>query len=131
MSRWPRLPERQVVTEDVSTRGGIIVGSGWLPPDVWSGGVNPMSYEALLALDTRIEKKGLIPEAIAQFPLVAISVEEDCSICLDAFQKNKRARRLPCKHAFHPLCIAKWFKEHTVCPLCRFDCLEMGPSAVT
>lgn len=129
MSRWPRLPERQAVDEEV-TREGIVVGSGWLPADV-SGGGGAMTYESLLALDAQIEKKGLSTEAIKQFPLVAISQGEDCSICLEAFQKKGRARRLPCKHAFHPLCIAKWFKEHVVCPLCRYDCREMGPSAVT
>jgi len=134
MSRWPRLPERQAAYEHTTAGGGVIIGSGWMPPNMFEGiGVHagvPVSYEAMLALDERVEKKGLGPDAIAQFALVSVSEEHDCSICLEAFQKKKRARRLPCGHAFHPLCIGKWFKEHIVCPLCRFNCHDMAPSTV-
>ena len=73
-----------------------------------------VGYEALLALDAKIEKVGLTPEELKKFPLVSMvggaevgQEEESCSICLEAFEKKKKARRLPCTHTFHPLCIGK------------------------
>ena len=90
----------------------------------------------------------MTPDEIARFPLVRAGrsakqgkaggaeqaaaeeeEEESCAVCLEAFRKKERARELPCKHRFHSLCIGKWFKEHIVCPLCRYDCRAMQPSA--
>jgi hypothetical protein len=31
--------------------------------------------------------------------------EQSCSICLDLFRPKSRVRLLPCRHAFHPVCI--------------------------
>lgn len=41
----------------------------------------------------------------------------DCSICLETV--SKPGRILPCRHAFHEACIARWLHDHEQCPLCR------------
>jgi hypothetical protein len=33
--------------------------------------------------------------------------EQSCSICLDVFRSTTKVRLLPCRHAFHPVCIGK------------------------
>jgi hypothetical protein len=108
----------------------------WVPAQGGGGGILD-GYEALLALDAKIEKVGLTPDEISKFPLVSVKAgggsdgeEESCCICLEEFKRGKKAKQLPCSHSFHSLCISKWFKEHVVCPLCRFDCRALQPSNV-
>jgi len=88
-----------------------------------------MTYESLLALDDKIEKVGLTPEEIKKLKTVVLAEadcqDSSCPICLDNFQVGKKAKRLPCKHDFHIPCISKWFKDHVMCPLCRYDCHKM------
>ncbi|XP_043715032.1 RING-H2 finger protein ATL52-like [Telopea speciosissima] len=44
----------------------------------------------------------------------------ECSVCLGEFQEDDTLRLLPkCCHAFHLLCIDRWLRSHTNCPLCR------------
>ena len=40
-----------------------------------------------------------------------------CSICLD--EENKVDVKLKCNHMFHESCITSWFKQNTICPICR------------
>jgi hypothetical protein len=44
----------------------------------------------------------------------------ECAICFEEYEHlDDRVVLLPCKHAFHPLCAARWFNEKkTTCPLC-------------
>jgi len=48
---------------------------------------------------------------------------DDCSICLESFQRGDTVRELPCKHCFHRSCIDEWFKRERfrrrTCPLCK------------
>ncbi|CAL5064330.1 unnamed protein product [Urochloa decumbens] len=48
---------------------------------------------------------------------------DPCGICLDGLMSSSRTPpvNLPCGHAFHSQCIAKWFFKGTACPLCRHD----------
>ncbi|KAL5760380.1 hypothetical protein ACOSP7_018895 [Xanthoceras sorbifolium] len=46
--------------------------------------------------------------------------EEQCSICLVAFDAGEEISRTPCAHDFHRTCIANWLKRSHLCPLCRF-----------
>ena len=45
----------------------------------------------------------------------------DCPICLVELQDGVICRMLPepCGHIFHQQCIDQWFKQSTVCPLCK------------
>ncbi|ESQ55626.1 hypothetical protein EUTSA_v10025810mg [Eutrema salsugineum] len=44
----------------------------------------------------------------------------DCSICLGEFNEDESLRLLPrCNHIFHVVCIDRWLKSHSNCPLCR------------
>ncbi|VVB12659.1 unnamed protein product [Arabis nemorensis] len=44
----------------------------------------------------------------------------DCSICLGEFNEEESLRLLPkCNHIFHVICIDRWLKSHSNCPLCR------------
>ena len=47
---------------------------------------------------------------------------EACAICLEPYCDEDWLKRLPCEHCFHEDCILHWFKDHTLCPMCRFDC---------
>ncbi|KAG0054415.1 hypothetical protein BGZ83_011315 [Gryganskiella cystojenkinii] len=50
---------------------------------------------------------------------VCESPEENCTICLDAYEVLDRLRPLPCKHAFHVDCIDTWLRNNAQCPICR------------
>ena len=45
----------------------------------------------------------------------------ECVICLTAFVKNEKAKKLSCKgeHVFHHDCIRDWLKVKRTCPLCK------------
>ena len=40
-----------------------------------------------------------------------------CSICLCEYQPEELIRTLPCGHLFHSVCITRWFRSRTSCPL--------------
>jgi len=47
---------------------------------------------------------------------------EDCAICHMQVEVGERRRILSCSHsAFHSLCIERWFRTNTTCPLCRAE----------
>jgi hypothetical protein len=50
-----------------------------------------------------------------------------CTVCLEDYANpDARLVQLPCKHAFHPSCIAMWFeKGRRRCPTCNFS-VEAG-----
>ncbi|KAL1561947.1 RING-H2 finger protein ATL80-like [Salvia divinorum] len=45
-----------------------------------------------------------------------------CAICLDEYAAGeRRATMTECSHRFHAVCIEKWIKINTTCPLCRHN----------
>mmetsp|Transcript_90057 Transcript_90057/g.156050 ORF Transcript_90057/g.156050 Transcript_90057/m.156050 type:complete len:212 (-) Transcript_90057:85-720(-) len=43
----------------------------------------------------------------------------ECAVCFEELEPEDRVVQLPCRHAFHPTCIAQWFVRGTRrCPLC-------------
>ncbi|KZV27381.1 hypothetical protein F511_02490 [Dorcoceras hygrometricum] len=61
---------------------------------------------------------------IAALPTIKISkkhVRSDsmCAVCKETFELGSQARKLPCKHIYHPDCIVPWLEQHSSCPVCR------------
>ncbi|KAJ1972612.1 hypothetical protein H4R34_005352 [Dimargaris verticillata] len=51
-----------------------------------------------------------------------------CSVCIDSFEPGDMARRLPCGHVFHQVCIDPWLtKKSSRCPMCNFNCAYKDP----
>lgn len=44
---------------------------------------------------------------------------DECSICLEKYQKNDKITDLNCDHVFHTNCIRLWLKDNNTCPQCR------------
>lgn len=90
------------------------------------------AYEALLALDETVVKRGVDdPDAVSCRMRVDASMEEkyrsrECPICLDAFTCGQVVRILPCMDMFHQNCIDQHFRSSTVCPVCQGDVEEMS-----
>ena len=53
---------------------------------------------------------------------VVVSSSLLAQICLEEYTPNDWVKMLPCQHKFHEDCILRWFKDHVICPMCRFDC---------
>uniref|UniRef100_A0A182Q6B6 RING-type domain-containing protein n=1 Tax=Anopheles farauti TaxID=69004 RepID=A0A182Q6B6_9DIPT len=52
---------------------------------------------------------------------------ETCAICLEDFVENERLRVLPCRHAYHAICIDPWLtKNRRVCPICKRRVIVRG-----
>eukprot|EP00924_Labyrinthula_sp_SR-Ha-C_P013781 maker-scaffold_5-snap-gene-13.4-mRNA-1 protein AED:0.15 eAED:0.15 QI:0/0.33/0.75/1/0.66/0.75/4/444/648 len=47
--------------------------------------------------------------------------EPTCTICMEPLEPKVRIYVTSCKHAFHISCLNDWFKESSVCPICRAD----------
>ena len=60
-----------------------------------------------------------------------VNKEEDifefpkCTICLMEISEGAEAILLPCEHIFHEICITKWLKVHSTCPLCRYKLINI------
>jgi len=67
-------------------------------------------------------------KALTAFPSVVARAAglDKCAICLEDFVPDEMLTELPCKHAFHPLCAARWLTQNASgcvskrqsCPLC-------------
>nr|GLL30996.1 hypothetical protein BHE74_00054087 [Ipomoea trifida] len=73
-----------------------------------------------------VELNVVVPEArlnIERFEEESMNGEEnddDCAICLAAFEKGGRSTVLcACNHKFHSDCISFWLAIRWSCPLCR------------
>ena len=54
------------------------------------------------------------------------NIEEKCAICLEKFLKTDIVKRFACgDHIFHKKCLATWLKKSNLCPLCKFDLLDL------
>jgi len=48
-----------------------------------------------------------------------------CIICREEMTGNGTAKKLPCNHIFHVLCLRSWFQRQQTCPTCRMDILRL------
>lgn len=44
---------------------------------------------------------------------------DECSICLEKYQKKDKIVNLDCNHVFHKDCLNLWLNKHNSCPQCR------------
>ncbi|EES13976.1 hypothetical protein SORBI_3007G152200 [Sorghum bicolor] len=59
--------------------------------------------------------------SIAALPTVEVAEPAAvCAICKDDLPLASEARKLPCAHLYHSLCIVTWLQMHNSCPVCRF-----------
>ena len=71
-----------------------------------------------------VKQNGLAPRRIRRFQVFTADethVGDQCSICMEEIDFDRRLRRLTCdgQHYFCQECIEGWFAEHNTCPLCR------------
>jgi hypothetical protein len=56
--------------------------------------------------------------------------DEECCLCMEAFQDTDELRVLPCEHFYHKNCIDRWFAARRYqarsCPLCKRNPLQNG-----
>ena len=61
----------------------------------------------------KIEKNLLLPINIEDIK------ENECSICLEEYNRDKDIIKLNCNHEYHRKCIKEWLKINKNCPQCR------------
>ena len=59
------------------------------------------------------------PVALSTCGIMVPSHPSTCCVCLE--QDGEPRLLLPCLHAYHPLCIERWFRRKRTCPLCGQD----------
>lgn len=84
--------------------------------------LTPEDYELLLLLDNTVSAKTVDPEQIQSIREVSVTaaelVGEVCSICMENYEEEQKAKMLPCKHYFHSTCIDFWLTNSSYkCPL--------------
>ena len=45
----------------------------------------------------------------------------ECVVCLSAFEAGDSITTLPCAHIFHTDCIKSWLESNNCCPICKFE----------
>lgn len=61
----------------------------------------------------------LSKEQIEAIPLITVSTEQQCTVCIIDLRVGDAAKRLPCEHLFHEKCIVPWLEKQASCPNCR------------
>ena len=84
--------------------------------------LTPEDYELLLLLDNTVASKTVNPQLLKSIkeisPELARIVGELCTICMESFQADEKAKMLSCKHFFHSHCIDEWLLHSSQkCPL--------------
>ncbi|KAI3383215.1 hypothetical protein SNEBB_006826 [Seison nebaliae] len=59
--------------------------------------------------------------------LRSASVDTTCIICRE--EMTAGAKRLPCNHIFHVVCLRSWFQRQQTCPICRNNILTEPPNS--
>jgi len=82
------------------------------------------SVRRVLQLGTVLTGQRLSDDEINSLPKVRFEQgeQQNCAICLEAYQRGELLTALRCDHFFHVDCLARWFRRATQCPLCRATC---------
>ncbi|CAO2814809.1 unnamed protein product [Amaranthus hypochondriacus] len=101
---------------------------GWMDIDEDEDDVLDITEE-----DRKIVEDLLIDEGVKCVESSTMNIDEDRSICQDAFgvksdvNNAKNVMILGCDHAFHRDCLTRWIYEDNTCPLCRCQILLLDP----
>jgi hypothetical protein len=62
--------------------------------------------------------------AFVEVPLEIFNLDKkerknECVICLDSYEKDKKVIQLSCNHIIHESCWNKWKEQNASCPMCR------------
>jgi len=81
------------------------------------------SVRRVLQLGTVLTGQRLSDDEICALPKVRFdqAEQQNCAICLEAYQRGEFLTSLQCHHFFHVDCLGRWFRRSTQCPLCRQD----------
>ncbi|KAI4307608.1 hypothetical protein L6164_030780 [Bauhinia variegata] len=110
-------------------------GSGLRPlPPSMSEFLLGSGFDRLLEQLSQIEINGIgryehppaSKGAIESLPTIEIddthlATESHCAVCKEAFELGTAARKMPCKHIYHPGCILPWLALRNSCPVCRHE----------
>jgi hypothetical protein len=55
--------------------------------------------------------------------------KDQCTVCMCEYSEGEEIRLLPCLHRYHASCIDPWFDQHTTCPVCNVDVLQLLSAA--
>ena len=80
-----------------------------------AGAAPPASKKAVAALPR---------EALTGARLAALGAGgavAQCAVCQEEFREGDEAQELPCRHLYHPPCLAPWLGAHNSCPTCRLE----------
>ncbi|KAI3433741.1 hypothetical protein D9Q98_003548 [Chlorella vulgaris] len=106
-----------------------------LPPDVFEAIERELDAIAVQLMEaTAQEVQAARPptskKVVAALPKERLSEERlaelggadlRCPICMDEFGVGDEVLALPCRHVFHPLCVAPWLSDNNTCPTCRHE----------
>lgn len=99
------------------------IPEGWNPLSFNMKKPKPGSDESDMKVDSTRVSPGLSHKATFEeiFRLERKSLKKciDCNLCKAKLEKDTEVMALPCKHSFHPLCLALKLKDHGVCPDCK------------
>jgi len=48
--------------------------------------------------------------------------QQQCAVCLQAYETGETVRTLPCFHQFHAQCVDQWLRQNRKCPVCKTAC---------
>lgn len=81
-----------------------------------AGAAPPASKKAVAALP----REALTGARLAELGAGGAAPPQ-CAVCQEEFAEGDEAQALPCRHIFHPPCLAPWLREHNSCPTCRLE----------
>lgn len=50
---------------------------------------------------------------------LALDIEGDCPICYNELRNHSCTNCACCDHTFHNICMMRWLRRSTTCPMCR------------